>query len=442
MIYPAPAAAALAGAGAPLALLVAVFAPGFWLAGLIWIFIVALLVIADAILGADRRAMTFELKSDIRAFIGWPADIEADVTFAKRTRPPRAVDFQFETNEFLRPRFRSYHSKTAGGRAHVTAELDTVRRGMGAIQRVWIEWRGPFGLVVKRRVMKTDRQVEIIPDIRSVKKEAIRIFARDTSIGQKIHIEKGGGSEFEALRDFLPGMDRRTIDWKQSARHVKLLSKEFRTEQDQTIIFAIDTGRLMCEPLSGGEGATPRIDHAINAALLLGYVSLKMGDRVGLFGFDAKPNVSTAAVSGVAAFTLLQRMAARLDYSTEETNFTLGLTQLSAETQRRSLIIIFTDFADPTSAELMIENVGRLMRTHLVLFVAMRDQELESLALAEPKRTLDVTRSVIAHSLIQEKELVLSRLQRLGAEIINAPAARIGPALLNRYLELKRQSRI
>jgi uncharacterized protein (DUF58 family) len=438
VIFPSPASAALAGAGAPVALMIGVFAPSFWPVGLLWIFIVGLLVTVDAVLGADRRAMKLQLAADRQAFIGNPADISAKVVFGERSRPPKRIEMQFEVNEFLRSRFKAYRSTTAGHRAEVTAELDTVRRGLGVVKRVWVEWTGPFGLAVKRRVIRLDREVDIIPDIRSVKKEAIRIFARDTSIGQKPHVERGGGSEFEALRDFTTGMDRRTIDWKQSARHTRLLAKEFRIEQDQTIIFAIDTGRLMCEPLA----SAPKIDHAINAALLLGYVSLKMGDRVGLFGFDARPNISTGAVSGVKAFTVLQRMAARLDYSAEETNFTLGLSQLSAETQRRSLIVIFTDFADPTSAELMIENVGRLMRTHLVLFVAMRDAELESLALAEPKKAIDVTRSVIAHSLITEKELVLSRLSRLGAEIINAPAGRIGPALLNRYLELKRQSRI
>ena len=438
MIFPSPASAALAGAGAPLALMIGVFAPAYWPLGLLWVFITGLLVTADAVLGADRHAMKLTLNADRQAFIGTPVDVAAEIVFGGGARPPRRVDVQFEVNEFLRPRFLGYRSTTAGNRAEVTAELDTVRRGLGLVKRVWIEWKGPFGLAVKRRVMKLDREIDIIPDIRSVKKEAIRIFARDTSIGQKPDVERGGGSEFEALRDFMAGMDRRTIDWKQSARHTRLLAKEFRIEQDQTIVFAIDTGRLMCEPLA----QAPKIDHAINAALLLGYVSLKMGDRVGLFGFDAKPNLSTGAVSGVKAFSLLQRMAARLDYSTEETNFTLGLSQLSAEIQRRSLIVIFTDFADPTSAELMIENVGRLMRTHLVLFVAMRDAELEALALAEPKRATDVTRSVIAHSLITEKDLVLSRLSRLGTEIINAPAGRIGPELLNRYLELKRQSRI
>lgn len=438
MIYPSPAAAALAGAGAPLALLVAIFAPAYWPLGLVWIVVVTMLVAADLFLAADRQNMELALRTQPQAHIGSSVEAVAEATFGQGARPPRQIDVQFEVNDFLKPRSRIYRSLTAGSRAEVTATLDTMRRGAGMIDRVWVEWRGPFGLAVKRRVVDVAREIDIVPDIRSVKKEAIRLFARDTSIGEKLHVEKGGGSEFEALRQFMPGMDRRTIDWKQSARHTQLLAKEFRTEQDQTIIFAIDTGRLMCEPL----GSAPKVDHAINAALLLGYISLKMGDRVGLFGFDARPNISTGAVSGVKSFTLLQRLAARLDYSTEETNFTLGLTQLSAETKRRSLVVIFTDFADPTSAELMIENVGRLMKKHLVLFVAMRDQELETMTQEEPAKLMDATRSVIAHSLLVEKELVLSRLQRLGAEILNAPAGRIGPDLLNRYLELKRQSRI
>ena len=421
-----------------MALLIGVFAPAYWLLGLVWVVTVGVLVAADAMLGADRRKLEVILRSDRQAHIGTPTEVTAEANFGRGSKPPRVIDVQFEVNGLLKPRHKVHRSITAGNRGEATAVLDALRRGAGLVERVWVEWKGPFGLAVKRRVLEANRPIDIIPDIRSVKKEALRIFARDTSIGQKIHIEKGGGSEFEALRDFMAGMDRRTIDWKQSARHTRLLAKEFRTEQDQTVIFAIDTGRLMCEPLSNA----PKIDHAINAALLLGYVSLKMGDRVGLFGFDARPNISTGAVSGVKSFSLLQRLAARLDYSTEETNFTLGLSQLAAEIQRRSLIVIFTDFADPTSAELMIENMGRLMKRHLVLFVAMRDAELESIMLGEPKQVNDVTRSVIAHTLITEKELVLNRLSRLGAEIINAPAGRVGPELLNRYLELKRRSRI
>ena len=94
-----------------------------------------------------------------------------------------------------------------------------------------------------------------------------------------------------------------------------------------------------------------------------------MGDRVGFFGFDVQPRLFSGAVSGAHAFPFLQRIAARLDYSTEETNYTLALTQLGAALERRSLIVVFTDFADTTSAQLMLENVGRLIKRHLVLFV-------------------------------------------------------------------------
>jgi uncharacterized protein (DUF58 family) len=437
LIYPTPFAVVLAVIGAPVALLVGVFAPALWPLGLVWIAIVVLLLAADAFLGADRRKLAFELDTPTPAFIGSPVEARAHLAFPPG-QAPRMVRLQLEANAFLRPRNRVERALGSGGRFQIDCPLETVRRGPGKVEAAWATWTGPLGLVSKRRIVQLDQDVPIVPDIRSVKREAIRIFARDTTIGQKLHIERGAGSEFDALREFLPGMDRRTIDWKQSARHTQLLAKEFRTEQDQTVVFAIDTGRLMSEPA----GAAPKLDVALNSALLLAYVSLRLGDRVALFGFDAKPNVSTGAVSGVKAFPMLQRLASRLDYSAEETNYTLGLTQLSAEIQRRSLIVVFTDFADPTSAELMIENVSRLMKRHLVLFVAIRDADLERLTEAEPQTPGDVSRAVIAHSLMLEKDLVLSRLQRLGAEIVSAPADRLGPEILNRYVELKRQSRI
>ena len=437
MIYPTPLAIALAAAGAPLALLLGVIAPALWPLGLYWIVVLAALILMDAVMGANRRMLEMDLQTPNLAFVGKTLPAQIDIQFRRGPTPP-VVDVKLETNNLVRPAFRLWRSRRNGNRVSVATESDLPRRGEGLISRIWIEWRGPLRLVTKRRIMTVDRRVDIVPDINAVKREALRIFANDASIGSREFFERGGGSEFEALREFMPGMDRRTIDWKQSARHTKLLAKEFRTEQDQTIVFAIDTGRLMCEPI----GPMPKIDHAIGAAMLLTYISLKMGDRVGLFGFDAKPRITSAPISGVSAFSRIQHLAAKLDYSTEETNFTLGLSQLAAENQRRSLIVIFTDFVDPTSAELMIENVGRLVRKHLVLFVTMRDQELEDMTAAEPTRVLDATRSVIAHSLLMEREIVLSRLQRLGVVLIDAPVSRLGPDLLNRYLELKRAGRL
>ena len=101
--------------------------------------------------------------------------------------------------------------------------------------------------------------------------------------------------------------------------------------------------------------------------------------------------------------------------------------------------MVFTDFADPTSAELMLENVTRLLQTHLVMFVVLRDAELEGLADHEPREADDVTRAVIAGTLLQQREVVINRLRRAGAQIVETSAERLGPDVVNSYLDAKRR---
>ncbi len=108
-------------------------------------------------------------------------------------------------------------------------------------------------------------------------------FAQEAIYGIKTQLQKGEGAEFEALREYAPGFDSRFIDWKHSARHRKLLCKEFRTERNHQVIMAFDTGYLMLEPVDG----VTRLDHAINAGLVLAWISLHGGDLVGTYGFDA-----------------------------------------------------------------------------------------------------------------------------------------------------------
>ncbi len=159
-----------------------------------------------------------------------------------------------------------------------------------------------------------------------------------------------------------------------------------------------------------------------------------MGDKVGLFGFDAKPHVSSGVTSGANAFGALQRLASKIDYSTEETNYTLGLTQLSGQLSRRSLIVVFTDIADSTSAELMLENVGRLLRQHLVLFVMMRDEELEAIERKAPVEADDVSRAVVAASLLRERDVVVTACAAWAWRSSRRRPTGVGPALLASYL--------
>ncbi len=425
MIYPTARAALLAGGGAVPALAVAAFAPDLWSIGLAWIALVAGLVAADGWLSPWPSTVFIRMSAPSAMQVGRNNMVSATISVNEHDLN---CESRLETNEFI--------DVAPGNGAH-SFRLTPNRRGAGEIKKLWVRWRGPLGLVWKQCIKPIEQQVVITSDMRLVEEEAVNILTRENLFGDKIQIDRGQGSEFDSLREFQAGMDSRTIDWKHSARHRSLLSREFRTEKNHSIIFAIDTGRLMSDPVRNG---LSRLDHALNAALLMSYVSLKLGDRVGFFAFDAKPRLKTGVVSGPNAFTLLQNLTAKIDYTNEETNFTLGLMELSSKLDRRTLIIIFTDFADSTSAEIMLTNLAPLMKRHLILFVAFRDEEIEDLIDTEPVETEDVTRAVIADTLSRERELVIAKLQRMGALIVDTPSNRIGAGLVNQYVKIKRRN--
>ena len=433
MIYPTARAVGVMAAGAPLALAAGVLRHELWVTGAVWALAVGVLILADAWLAASPRRLTLDLVSPGAIGVGAAAEGWISAVFAGRA--PATLEAATAGDERLEvePRRQTLRLTDGAGRGRLA--LTPLRRGAARFENLWARWRGPLGLAWVQTERAMGRVTAVTPDIQGVKDQALRLFTRDAAFGMKAQIETGEGSDFHALRDFATGMDVRTIDWKQSARHGKLIAKEHRTERNHHVVLAIDTGRLMCAPLAG----TPRVDWAINAALLLAFISLKLGDRVRLFAFDARPRIASGAAAGAQAFPLLQRLAASIDYTVEETNFTLGLNTLSGGLDRRALVVIFTDFADPTSAELMIENVGRLLRTHLVLFVVFRDAALEALAEAEPQTPDDVSRAVIAGALLRQRELVTSRLSRMGARIIDAPLGGMATALVNNYLDAKRR---
>jgi len=432
MIYPTPRAVALAAAGAPIALIVGAAGPGLWVIGLAWVMLTAGALLVDVLFAPSRVALDLAAPS----VLGMGAAAEGMLTASFAGPSPRGVEMALGVNDRVEATLSRRAAPVRAGQARTRVTLTPRRRGEAVFGQMWARWRGPLGLAWIQRSRRLDRKTAVTPDIHGIKKEALRLFARDAAFGVKAQIEMGEGTEFHALKEFATGMEPRSIDWKQSARHGRLLSKEHRTERNHQIILAIDTGRLMSAPVGG----VPRVDRAINAALLLAFVSLKLGDKVGLFAFDAHPRVSSGVASGAGAFPLLQRLAAQIDYSTEETNFTLGLATLSGKLERRAMIVVFADFADPTSAELMLENMARLVRTHLVLFVVFRDEALDEIAQAAPAEPEDVSRAVVAGALLQQREVVIGRLRRLGVQIVDAPAGKVGVELVNRYLDSKRRS--
>ncbi|MEM7767834.1 MAG: DUF58 domain-containing protein [Pseudomonadota bacterium] len=434
MIYPSPLAIALMALGVPVALVLAVLAPGLWVLSAGWIAGVAALIYGDAVLGARLRAVRIDVDALPLLYMGASDPLPVRMAFASGPVPDRA-ELRLEVGERLAP-LPTLRLKGFPGGVHETeCVLVPVRRGTAEIVEVWARWRGPLGLAVKRYRETLDITMPVTPNTRWVKEEAIRLYSRDADFGIKAQIDRGDGSEFDALREFAAGMDPRAIDWKHSARHRSLLAKEFRTERNHNIVFAFDTGRLMSEPLDG----VAKLDRAINAALLLAYVSLRSGDKTMVFGFDAQPGLATGTLAGTRAFPRLEMLASRLDYSSEEANYTLALSDLAGRLNRRSLVILFTDFVDTISAELMLENVRRLADRHLVVFASFEDAALQTFIDAPPLEAEDVGRAVIADGLLRDREIVFRKLQRMGAQVIETTPKGFGAALVSRYLQIKQR---
>ena len=384
------------------------------------------LTAVDAMAAAPKRSMNAQLTAPPGAYVGQ----DIDVAITAPSLSPR-VEARVGHDE----RMALVKDRRDVKQGLLALTFHAMRRGTSILDTLWVRWAGPFGLVWRQQQVPLNYSVGIIPDIRPARAEALRLFRRDMPIGETVQIDVGSGAEFQALAEYRTGMDRRAIDWKRSAHHSKLLAKEYRIERNNDIVFAIDGGRLMGEPVGG----LPKVDRAVSAALSAAFVALKLGDKVSLFGFDSRPRVASGSVSGAGSFGVFQRLAAQIDYSSDETNYTFALTTLGAKLVRRSLLLIFTDFADPRSAELMLRQVQTLAQKHLILFVLMRDVELEDMVAAAPDTTADVSRSVVAASLLRERKIVITRLQRLGVHVVEAPYERLGTDLVNAYLDLKKR---
>jgi uncharacterized protein (DUF58 family) len=425
-------------AGIPLSLGAVTIHPRLWT---VWIaYLGAALTLAglDALLAMSRRKLSITATAPEQIFIGETG--RAAITLIAGRRGA-SVEILAELDDALAPQPASRTAMRAEGarqpaRGTIDVALVPRRRGDHALRAVHARWTGPLGLIEHRVAVPIDRKVGVVPNMGAVRAVALRMFS-DHSFMAGLKIEKflGDGSEFESLHEYVPGMDHRAIDWKSSARHRKLLCQEFRAERNHQVVLAVDGGQLMSEPVGG----VPKLDHAINAAILLGWFCLRTGDRVGLLGFDERVRQWTEPAGGMHTFHRLQAMSAEIDYHRVETNYTRTLAELSTRLRRRSLVVLFTDFLDTVTAELMIDNVTRLARRHLVLFVAVRDPSLETRALARPRSLGVLHEAVVAGDFARERHVVLERLRRGGAHCVDASPAGFSMALVNRYLDIKRR---
>lgn len=397
----------------------------------LWIAAWAVLILIcglDLMMSPSLDDIVFELLPIRTFYLGEPAKFRVRLTCDRKLTYDVRLDIDGNLEPTINRRF-----DTEGGAHFSDYDVVPFRRGVLKARRVWVKWKTRFGLFERIKTAPADTEVSVIPNVEAVKRSALQWQQRNEFMAG-VHAQKflSDGSEFDTLRKYVQGMDHRTIDWKASAKHSSLLSRRYQAERNQRLIIAFDTGRLNCEPL----GDIPRLDHAINAGLLLGYMSLRIGDQVGLVGFDAKVHSFRKPVSGVKAYHYLTAASAKLDYTTNEANYTLAMSEIMRRVKRRSIIVIFTEFTDTIGAELMLENLTRLSKRHVVLFVALRNPQFDDYLESPPVSLRAMTQSVVVRKLIQERKKVLADLGSRGVYVVDCTPADLCVSLLNRYLEL------
>lgn len=279
--------------------------------------------------------------------------------------------------------------------------------------------------------------VAVFPNVVAIKRVQLSLRrGLRTLVGQRRAKPPGASTSFAGLRDYVRGDDVRRISWTATARRDRPVMTEVEAERGQQVMIAIDCGRLMTAPA----GELEKLDHAVNAALMLAWVAQASGDRVGLMTFDDRVTQFLKPERGSVQLHLITEALYALRPSYVEPDFGHALTHLALRVGRRSLVVILTDLQDPNASRELVAHCLRLAARHLVLVVAMSDPEVLA------ARDAPITSSARAYQWAAAEEFVASRrqsfelLRRGGVLGLDVVAGSLSPALVERYLELKERA--
>ena len=219
---------------------------------------------------------------------------------------------------------------------------------------------------------------------------------------------------------------------------MKLIAREFRIERNHDVILALDCGHLMA---AKWEGLT-KLDYAINALLHVAYVAVATGDRVGFLAFDQKVREFVQPQGKPSIVHTISERCTEISYAFLPSNYVVTFEYLLSHQKKRSLVILFTDFVDRTSAELLREYLFIAAKRHLILFVAIRDPYLNTFVERPAESLVDMHCQVACYSLLEERELLFQDLKRFGIFCLDLFPSQIAVPVLNQYLAIRRRELI
>lgn len=389
---------------------------------------------ADVLLAPRRGALSLERRLPETVGLG----DAAEAAYELRSAWPRAL--RVGVHE-LAPRGLAFTSPPPAaslapfGAATVALALEGRERGRVEMGPVAVRVRGTLGLVDRLLRFPAAGAVTVAPSVAGVRRYrllAVQHRLRDAGVRQLRR--RGEGTSFASLREYVRGDEPRHIDWKATARRGRPMVREFTVEQGQTVLVAIDAGRLMTQ-LAGDRS---RFEHALQAALVLADVAVHSGDRVGLLLFDDEVRAWVPPARGRPALEQLRAALVSPRATMTEPDYAAAFRTLATRHRKRALLVLFTDAVDVRASQALIAHTARSAARHLPLVVALRNDALVDAARPPAGASRErLYESAAAEELLHAREEALQRMRGAGASVVDVSPRVLAAAVVNRYLELK-----
>ncbi|MCL7458659.1 DUF58 domain-containing protein [Micromonospora echinofusca] len=404
---------------------------------------VLLLVLLDRALAAPPGALTAARQGDRAVRLGGTATV--------------ALLLHNPSGRTLRAKVRDAWVPSAGARPDVPpsrlvrvdpgatvalpSRLTPLRRGDRPAVALTVRSFGPLGLGFRQRSGRPATPpwtLRVLPRFDSRRHLPEKLSRLRVIDGTQVSRGRGQGTEFDTLREYVVGDDVRSIDWRASARRADVLVRTWRPERDRRLLCVLDTGRTSAVRV----GDEPRLDTAIDAALLLTALAARAGDRVDVLAADTAVRATVTGTGGPALLPRVVHALAPLQPTLAETDFDLIAGELLRRQRQRSLVVLFTALEAGALGEGLLPVLPRLAARHRVVIAAAHDPVLTALTTTVPQRPADAYAAAAAWRALAERDRVRTALGRHGVTVVDAPAGRLAPALADTYLRLKSLGRL
>ena len=327
----------------------------------------------------------------------------------------------------------------AAGSAVVRTRIQPTRRGRFVIATLTVRVDGPLGLASRQAARQHRSVLRVYPPFRSRDEAELRINrARILEVGLRSAQGRGGGTEFDQLREYSVDDEFRRIDWSATARLGKAIVRTYRAERNQTVISLLDNGRVM----AGRVDDVPRVEHAMDAVMMMTAVATRLGDRAGLVVFDREVRAVVAPGHGRNQLGLVTEAMYQLEPVLAESDYLGAFATTLARFRRRAMLVVFTDLVEQAVGETLLPALPLISRNHLVVVAAVQDPDVVRWAVTTPTDGAGAYRKAAAVAALDERRRTTARLRGLGATVVDAPPGKLAPLLADAYLKVKATGRL